>query len=208
MLVVNFATKQYHRPQQRLVKSLIGHKALIFTDYQPGWPTHQQSPYEFKLNAIEEAFKLDDVVMWADSSLWLVGDLGRIEHLIINDGYYLEEAGHWIGSWCNQFTRDYFNLTEDEARVPGGGFMFSAGFVGLTRKSELAMEFFRQWKAAAKAGCFVGSHADHRHDMTAGSIIAKRLGMKYQSGGSHVAYVGSGYSKPKDGVVFLLQGMP
>lgn len=207
MIVVNFATKDYYRPQQRLKNSLNGHKTLFFTDYQPGWPTHKESPYEFKICAIEEAFKHDDIVLWVDSSLWLVGDLSKIERLIINDGYYLEEAGHWVGSWTNMHTRNYFNLTCEEAQVPGGMFMFSAGFVGLNKNSKVAMDFFEQWKQAAKAGCFRGHWDDHRHDMSAGSIIAQRLGMTYQRGGSHVAYLGDGYSKPEDGVVFYIRGM-
>lgn len=208
MIITNFSTPQYFKPQERLVKSLNGHKTAIYRSYQEiGSPTHQQSPYEFKLAAIEKAWKQDDIVMWTDSSLWLVGDLSKIENLIKTDGYFFEEAGHWVGSWCNKFTRDYFNLTDEEAKVPGGMFMFSAGFVGLNKQSSIAVEFFRQWKESAKAGCFQGDWNDHRHDMTAGSIIAQRLNMTYQRGGSHVAYIGEGYKRPEPGVVFHIAGM-
>lgn len=208
MIVVNFSTPNYALGQKRLAASLNGYKKLMLDNYTViNSPTHQESPYEFKLWAIEKAFEFDPIVLWCDSSLWRVGDLSIIENIIKEDGYFLSEAGHWVGSWCNQHTRNYFKLTEEEAKVPGGLFMFSAGFVGLDKNSEIAMEFLKQWKASAKAGCFRGSHVDHRHDQTAGSIIAQRLGMKFQRGGAHMSYIGGGYSKPEPGSVFYLQGL-
>lgn len=85
--------------------------------------------------------------------------------------------------------------------------MFSAGLLGLDKNNPLAMEFFTQWKASAKAGCFKGNYETHRHDMTCASIIAQRLGMKYQRGGEHMSYIGSGYTEPEEGTVFYLQGL-
>jgi hypothetical protein len=142
-----------------------------------------------------------------DASMYLKGDISKIEKLIQDDGYFMEEAGHWVGSWCNQHTRRYFGLTADEAKIPGGLFMFSAGLVGLNKNSVVAMDFFSQWKNSSLAGCFRGEWTDHRHDMTCGSIIAQRLGMKYQRGGSHLSYVGPGYSQPEAGSVVYCQGM-
>lgn len=207
MIIVNFATQQYRNAQRRLMNSVQG-KGLFISDYPEGWPTHSESPYEFKIHAIEQAFELDDIVLWVDSSMYLKGDLSKIETIIKTDGYFMEEAGHWVGRWTNEHTRKYFNLTEEEAKQGTGGlFMFSAGLLGLNLKSELAMEFFYKWKASALAGCFAGSWENHRHDMTCGSIIAQRLGMKYQRGGSHLSYVGPGYSNPEQGSVFYCQGL-
>ncbi len=208
MIIVNFASKEYKQGQRRLMASLNGHPMLMFNEYEViGSPRHKDSPYEFKIHAIEKAFHLDDIILYCDASLWRVGDLSKIENIIKQDGYLMEEAGHWVGSWTNKFTRDYFNLTDEEAKVPGGFCMFSAGFIGLNKKSEIAMEFFRQWKESALAGCFRGEWSDHRHDMSAGSIIAQRLGMKYQRGGSNLAYIGPGYTQPVTGVTFHLQGL-
>lgn len=208
MVVVNFSTPNYARGQQRLKQSLKGHKSLMLDSYASiGSPTHQESPYQFKIHAIEAALGYDDIVLWVDSSMWLVGDLIVIEKLIIRDGYFMSEAGHWVGSWCNQHTRKYFNLTEQESKVPGGQFMFSAGLLGLDKTSNVAMEFFKQWKASALAGCFRGDWQNHRHDMTCGSIIAQRLGMHYQRGGQHMSYIGPGYSAPEPGTIFHLQGI-
>lgn len=204
MVIVNFATGHYIRGQQRLKNSLNGHKTLMFTDYDKiGSPTHSESPYQFKIHAIEKGFEIDNVVLWLDASMWRVGDISKIENIIKTDGYMMEEAGHYVDRWCNAHAREYFKLQPHEHNFT----MFSAGMLGLDKTSEVAMLFFKQWKESALAGCFRGDWADHRHDMTCGSIIAQRLGMKYQRGGSHLSYIGPGYSTPETGSVFYLQGI-
>jgi hypothetical protein len=208
VIIVNFATGHYLKGQQRLANSLNGYKKLMLTGYPTiNSPTHEQSPYEFKINSIESAWNHDPVVLWVDASMWRVGDLSKIEDLIIKDGYFMTESGHWTGQWTNQFTKNYFKTTDEEMKVPGGMFMFSAGLIGLNRDSTVAVEFLRQWKESAKAGCFKGDWKDHRHDMSCGSIIAQRLGMKYQRGGEFMSYIGPGYSQPEAGSVFYLQGI-
>ncbi len=207
MIVVNFATVEYVSRQRRLKRSLIGRSSLLFNQYnQIGSPKHQESPYEFKIHSIEKGFLQDDIVLWVDASMWLVGDLRKVENHIKTDGYFMEEAGAWVGHWTNEFTRDYFNLTEEELKVPGGMFMFSAGFLGLNKQNPIAMEWFRQWKDAALAGCFKGTWEDHRHDMTCGSIIAQRMGLKFHAGGKHLAYIGAEFPNPGPDVVFKLKG--
>lgn len=209
MIIVNFATPEYAKGQQRLKNSLNGHKFLMFNSYEAiGSPSHKVSPYEFKIHSIRNAMTFDPIVLWCDASLYRVGNLQIIEDLIKKDGYFMSEAGHYVGRWTNNHTRNYFQLTEQESVQGEGGLtMFSAGLLGLNRESEIAMKFLDQWEQSAKAGCFAGDWADHRHDMTSGSIIASRLGMKYQRGGQHMAYIGPGYSQPEKDVVFWLQGL-
>lgn len=208
MIVVNYSTDSYRKGQQRLANSMLSAfgsmecKLLMLDKLPTGSPTHKESPYEFKIHAIKEAFEQDDIVLWADASMWRVGDLSRIEDIIKRDGYFMEEAGHYVNDWCNDHTRRYFNLEKEN-----GYRMFSAGLCGFNLKSELAMEFLYRWEASAKAGCFRGDYSNHRHDMTCGSIIAQRLNMKYQTGGSHMAYVGPGYPAPNKDVVFYAQGI-
>lgn len=208
MIIVNFSTQEYKRGQQRLANSLNGHKKLMLDSYEAiDSPSHSVSPYEFKCHAIKAALELDPIVLWMDASMYRVGDMSKIENIIINQGWFFEEAGHWVGSWTNQFSRDYMKLTEEESKVPGGLFMFSAGLLGLNRNNETAMTFLEQWTQAAKAGCFRGDWKDHRHDMSIGSIIAQRLGMRYERGGSHLSYIGPGYSQPESGSVIYCQGV-
>ena len=202
MIIVNFSTRIYKLGQDRLSKSLNGYNQLMLDSYQViGSPTHQESPYEFKLHSIEKAFEIDPIVLYCDASMYAVGDLKKIETIITEDGFFGQEAGHYVDDWCNNHTRKYFNLTEK------GFTMFSAGLLGLNKNNETAMQFFNEWKASANAGCFKGDWSNHRHDMTCASIIAQRMGLKYQRGGSHMAYVGPGYGKPEAGVTILCQGI-
>jgi hypothetical protein len=182
MIIVNFATQQYRNAQRRLMNSVQG-QGLFISDYPPGWRTHQESPYEFKVNAI-------------------------IENIIKQDGFYGSEAGHYAGRWTNQFTRDYFKVTEQEMYQGLGGItLFSAGLLGIDFSSQIGKQFFEEWKQSGLAGCFSGSWENHRHEMTCASIIATRMGLKYQRGGEHLSYIGPGYSKPEAGSIFYLQGI-
>lgn len=205
MIVVNFATGHYLKGQQRLSKSLNGHKQLMLSDYTSiGSPSHSESPYQFKIHAIEKAFCFDPIVLWCDASLWRVGDLSKIENIILERGYFMEEAGHWVRDWCKPETKEWFGLTSEELETFN---MFSAGLLGLNFNNPDTQLWFAAWKTAATNGQFKGSYSNHRHDMTCGSIIAQRMGFKYERGGSHLSYVGPGYSQPEAETVFLLQGI-
>lgn len=205
MIIVNFATSHYLKGQQRLSKSLNGHKQLMLSDYTSiGSPTHSESPYQFKIHAIEKAMCFDPIVLWCDASLWRVGDLSKIENIILERGYFMEEAGHWVRDWCKPETKEWFGLTSEELETFN---MFSAGLLGLNFNNPDTQLWFAVWKTAATNGHFKGSYSNHRHDMTCGSIIAQRMGFKYERGGSHLSYVGPGYSQPEAGTIFLLQGI-
>lgn len=209
MIVVNFSTPNYTLGQKRLADSLNGYKKLMLSDYVSiGSPTHQESPYHFKLYSILAALKFDPVILWMDSSMYVKGDLKKIEKIIVENGFMGDEAGHYAGRWTNQFTRDYFKVTEQEMKQgPGGITLFSAGLLGLDFNNPKAQDFFSRLMAAGGAGCFKGSWEEHRHEMSCASIIATRLGFKYQRGGSHLSYIGPGYSQPEPDSVVHCQGL-
>lgn len=206
MIIVNFSTGSYKKGQKRLKESLNGHNYLMLDDYFAiGSPTHQDSPYEFKVHAIEAASKIDPIVLWMDSSMYLKGDLSKIENLILQDGYFMEECGHYVRTWCNDHCRKVmnYNWNRDEEDY----LMFSAGLLGLNFNDDKAKLWFEEWKRYASLGCFRGDWSNHRHDMTVGSILAQRLNFKYQRGGSHLSYIGPGYSTPEPSSVVYCQGI-
>jgi len=210
MIVVNYASKHYKRGQDRLFESIRDKNVSAFfrDELIEGCPTHQQSPYEFKVHFIKAASETDNIVLWMDASMWVVGDLSIIERHIQADGYFMTECGHYTGRWTNQFAKEYFAMTPEESREgPGGMTMFSAGLLGLDMNTDIAKEFMRQWEASARAGCFTGNYIDHRHDQSCASIIAQRLGMKYHRGGQYMSYIGPGYSAPEAGSIVYLQGV-
>lgn len=101
MIVVNFSTAQYSRGQQRLARSLGDRPKLMFSSYEAiGSPTHSESPYEFKIHAIEKGFEQDDIVLWVDSSMYLVGDL-----TIIENHRMLSAAAMWHPGFIETFDK-------------------------------------------------------------------------------------------------------
>lgn len=203
MIIVNFSTPEYYRGRDRLAKSLKPGSYLMFTDYKEiGSPTHKESPYEFKLWAIKKAMEFDSIILWCDASLYLVRDLSPIENIIKEEGFFGEESGHYCWDWSNDQCKSYHGLKKEEGLI-----MYSAGLTGINTNDPKAMDFFNQWMASAKAGCFKGDHHNHRHDMVNASIIAQRMGLKFQKGGTYLSYVGPGYGPPSPTSIFNLQGI-
>lgn len=212
--IVSFANKRgnYLLALERLEQSVVRHCGDVsFLGFRGeeslGAPPHLENPYAFKIYAIEEARKRGyEQILWLDSSVVFVKDPKPLFDWITKKGFLFEEAGHWAGSWCNDRTLEYFNLTREEAmKMP----MFSAGFTGLDFENPTAVEFFEKWKQSMLHGQFVGDWADHRHDMTCASIIANQMGLsrQFSAGGTFLAYVGSGYGKPKDSAICNLVGL-
>lgn len=210
--IVNFATKNYLGIQQRLIDTInqvSGSDFCLFT-FNPQTlpcPSHQSNPYAFKIYAIEKAREMGyDQVLWLDASVYAVKDIQPVWDWLDKHGVFFEEAGHWAGTWSPQRVLDYFGITKEEAMgIP----MFSGGYVGLDFRRSIAQEFFAEWKEAMLNGIFKGSWDETRHDMTCGAIIAYKHGLNsfYSSGGQFFAYVGNGFSEPKESAVFHLQGI-
>lgn len=213
--IVNYATDKYLEGQARLRKSLVE-----FMEYSPimygsyfnneqtlDCPSHEENPYAFKIYAIEKVKETGiQQIFWLDASVIAVKPIQPVFDYLTKHQIFMEEAGHWVGSWCNDYTLDYFKITREEAfKIP----MFAAGYVGFDFRTEVSNEFFAKWKESMLNGCFKGSHADHRHDMTCGSIIAYQMGLidRYSKGGTYFAYIGEVFGEPKETVCFYLKGV-
>lgn len=215
--IVNLVTSTtpHINAQRRLIESYRQHHAtencpaLVATigESQIGSPAHSINPYAFKIYAIQQAILSGyKQILWVDASIVFVRNSQPIFDWIEENGVFMEEAGHYVGTWCNDRTLEYFGISRAEAnQMP----MFSAGFTGIDITNPKGLEFFNKWRQSMLDGQFVGSWSDHRHDMTCGSIIANQMGLNntYSSGGNYFAYVGSGYSKPKETVICHLLGI-
>ena len=209
---------KYINGQKRLADSFWLHHpiescvdGIMFSSFQSesqlGSPSHKENPYAFKIYALEKMKDLGyDQVLWLDSSIVFVKHSKPIFDWIEDKGFFFEEAGHWAGSWCNERTLEYFGINREEAmKMP----MFSAGFTGLDFSKSKSVEFFQRWKQSMLDGQFLGDWSNHRHDMTCASIIANQMDMvkNYSSGGNFFAYIGGGYSQPKESVICHLKGL-
>ena len=209
-VIINFANTAgwYRDGQERLRESILKHAPHIdFMGYQTeqeiGSPKHAESPYAFKVYAFAETLKKGyKKIIYCDASMYMVASPDPLLKTLSERGYIMEEAGHWLGSWANEESLKYFNLTrEDAMKIP----MFSAGFLGLNFNKEICREFFARWKNSCEAGIFKGSWKDHRHDMTCATAISNKLQMQYIKGGTYLSYIGSGYGQPGHTSIFHLK---
>lgn len=171
-----------------------------------GAPKHMDNPYAFKIYAFDEAIKRGFTsVLWLDSSVVLRKDITPIFEEIEREGYIMQEAGCYVGEWCNDKTLEYFNLTREEAMkmVMYG----NAGLLGLNLHNYKSESFFEAWKTSMLDGCFIGDWSNHRHDMTCGSIIANRSGMNYHKGDELLQYSPPDAPLINDTIYFSAQGM-
>jgi hypothetical protein len=207
--VVNLSTPIYERGRNRLANSLNGNfDGTLFTytnEAEVGAEPHRDNPYSFKVYAIEKVRNLGYTkILWLDASCYAIKNIQPIFDWMDEKGIFMEEAGHWTGTWTNDATLGYFGISREQAM---GMSMFSAGFLGLNFENKISVDFFDKWKSSMLAGCFKGDWSNHRHDMTCGSIIACQMGLDkiYSKGGHYLAYIGEAYGKPQDSVLIYLE---
>ena len=95
----------FHIPEEETkIMPLIGEESV-------GSPYHQNNPYAFKLYAIEYARKMGyEKVLWLDASIIFVKHSKPIFDWIESKGFFFEEAGHLVGTWCNDRTLEYWHF--------------------------------------------------------------------------------------------------
>ena len=222
--IICFANSSYSKGAARLRETAEQHEfkgeLFIFTDEsQVPCPTHLENPYSFKTFIFERVKNLGyKKILWVDSSVYLIKNIDHIFELIDKDGYLMQEAGHYVGTWANDKCLNYFRIERDQAM---NMLMYgNAGLLGLNFENEIAIEFFNKWHQASKDGIFIGKWNNndktesederckgHRHDMTCGSIIANQLKMKYHSGQNILMYGAPEDEALNDTIVFKAQGI-
>jgi hypothetical protein len=171
-----------------------------------GAPKHSDNPYAFKLYAIK---KVRDMgyrqVLWLDASIVAAGDFMSVFAWMEEKGVFLEHSGWKAGQWTNDVALTKLKTTREEAwQMP----MFSAGFCGFNFDNTASVLLFEQWWKAMLDGCFRGSWDNHRHDMSAGSIIANKMNLldRYAECTQFFSYIGPGYT-PNPSSPFQLIGL-
>lgn len=180
--IINVAAGSwYGLGQRRLGLSLDRHgedaDRLFWTDtFPPGSPPHSANPYAFKPYAFTEAKRQGyESVLWFDASVQLCRPIDDIWDWITSDGYCFGNDGWFVGQWCNDAGLEMMGLSRDEAwSIP----LMDGKIIGLNLTHPKGINFLTMWKAYADLGVFQGSWEDHRHDITAGAVIAHRMGMK------------------------------
>ena len=194
--VVNVANGEWYAAgQARMVASLRAHgyrgETLLWRDaLPPGCPTHEITPYAFKVWAIQHARAQGfQRVAWLDSSIVAVNSLTPIANWLRTQPVFIHaQPATMVGNWASDDSIQWLRIEREQAMLIHS-LDASVLFFDFTRPS--ASRVFERWHAAALAGTpFRGSHRNdlgqvsadprvlgHRHDQTILSIIAWQEGL-------------------------------
>lgn len=206
--IVNVATGRYIALQERLVRSLAEvnyrHGLLAWRDgLPPGCPSHDQSPYAFKVYALREAQRRGyRSVLWLDAPCVAVAPPDPLFDRIEREGHLFVTEGEKIGNWASDACLEEYSLARDEAMsLP----LLIGTFIGLDlgkpRSREWLDALFRACEKGLFRGPYLSDHAPphllarkpekprgfvsadprcwgHRHDEAVGSCLAFRLGLR------------------------------
>jgi hypothetical protein len=207
--VVNVATDRFVRGQRRLESRL--HVPLVkWTDTFPmSSPSHQDIPYAFKAWALKGAADAGFMTMlWADACI-VPRDLTTLFERIERDGYWFSKNGWMNAEWTADSAYQHLGVTKEEnSKIDH---VVATAF-GVCLSHPLGCEFFLEYLRLAQTGAFCGpwwnknhpeyrrwSHSapcgdatvrGHRHDQTAASVIAWKLGFKLTQPPKVFAYEG------------------
>lgn len=195
--IINFVTNWswYPKGQQRLKKSFLdrgydGDFLLFIGEKSLGCPLHKKIPYAFKAHAFRKAQEKGyDVILWADASIYLQLDSSKVFDTIENVGYWLMRNGWSSGEWCADTALAPLGITREESFIYPH---IMASVMGFDLRHPECVKFLDEYYERANDGItFVGAWGNknkevsndprvlgHRHDQTAASIIAWRLGMR------------------------------
>lgn len=170
-------------------------------------PSNRCVPYAFKAYALREASEICDVLIWADACILPLRSLDPIWEKIERDGYWFSKSGYLNYQWtAEEAYTDLFpgyalsdaievnnKLDHVTATAFGINMMHPKGRAFLDEYFRLASEtraFCGPWQNSAAptvkgrntgrpaAHCGPPDVLGHRHDQTAASVIAWRLGME------------------------------
>lgn len=212
--IVSFANSNgnYIKGLARLAESLRNNfdgDLMAFTSEESiGAPKHKDNPYAFKVYAIQKAIDAGyKNILYLDASVFAIKNVQPVFDEIEREGFFAQEAGHVVGSWCNDETLSYFNLAREQANEM---LMYgNAGMLGLDINSEKGSYFFSSWKHCMSQGLFKGSWDNHRHDMSVGSILANLHGLAplFKKGNEWLQYAGLYDETANDTIIFKAQGV-
>jgi hypothetical protein len=161
--------------------------------YPENSPPHEESPWGFKPFCFQEAHRLGyQYILWLDASIRIKQPLEPLFELISKDGYLMFQESHSVGEYCKDEALETLKITREESfELP----CCRSGVLGLNLSDLKSGDFLQQWKEKATDGItFPGPKwsgvrgwpkvasqdprvKGHRHDQTAASVIALRLGM-------------------------------
>ena len=196
--IVNVSNGYYVIGQHRLIRAAAkmspGVPVVRWADRLPaGSPTHQECTYAFKGYAIEKALSMGhDVLLWCDASILPIRSMEPLWRLIESRGYWISNNGYMNDEWTALDRLPLLGVTAEENRRIKHVATTAFGFnVRHKIGADFAAEFIRLAKNGSFHGPWKGARGvQHRHDQTAASVIAHKLGMELTDPPKWFAYKG------------------
>ena len=220
--IINYADGGwYPRGAARLYESLTdrfnGEWISYDSNIAPECPVHQVVPYAFKFWMFQRAKDLGyKNVLWLDASFWAIKSLDDLFTEINDVGYVFQQSRHPLGVWCSDVALQKFHISRESSLKIN---MHGGGFIGLNFNNGKARVFLNEMIELSKDGMsFQGSWTNenqevstdkrvkgHRHDMSVGTMLAKRMNMVAVPEGKYWANFADHCKYPN--VCLLSQGM-
>ena len=193
--VINFASQRAWFPAgaERLRASLLAHGysgdfRFESVEKDIPSPSHEDAPYAFKPAMFVKAMRAGyDIVLWCDAAMFAVRPITPLLDHIAACGQLLFNNG-CVGEWSSDVALESFGVTREEAfKITE----ISGCCMGFDLRSPVTKAFINEWSEKSLDGkTFKGSWTNqdgsvssdprvkgHRHDQTAASIIAHKLGI-------------------------------
>lgn len=159
-----------------------GVNCRMYRDYPPGARPHGESPYGFKLYAIQDAVRQGfTTVVWADSACFIVKDPSRFFDLVRRYGVLFLGHGDRLGMYVNDRSLEVFGYHRDDIK---DNWMISGSLFGFDFTNPLAVGFFEDLVQYEKGGWFCedGQQSypgfqSHRHDEAIISLLLIQYGI-------------------------------
>lgn len=205
----------------RLERSLIfegfAGDMMFWKDYPEGCPEHGgEGQYNFKVHCFEQAFKQGfTVVLWADSSMWVVKNPMEIFDYINEHGLYFFKSGYSLAETATDNLCNYAGVQRNDLVEVSE---FATGLVGINIENPNGKEFFENWKKYMQDGMFAGNRNHDtndspdprfkfsRQDQSVASMVLHKMGIKTAGEDKDwIAYKNTPYNPDK--VIFFIGGI-
>lgn len=202
--IVTVATGDYVRGQSRILASThLCANLMAWAGHLPeGSPPHRLIPYAFKAYALSAAKSAGyRFVMWLDASILPLQSMEPIWNRIERDGYWIPaNVGYSNYRWTGLSAYADLGVTEDENKQIQH---VVSGAYGMDLHHPIGAKIFDEVFRLANTNAHVGpwwnvngeAHPapaveGHRHDQTALSVVAHRLGCELTRWPDPMAYKG------------------
>ncbi len=183
-------TPPYVEQQHRLKASIRNFypeaQIMAWTNtYPEGSKPHKESPYGFKVHAVNAALRQGyEKIIWCDSALVFQKPVEYWFGLTEKYGMIAAKDDNLLKNHCD----DYYPMQDDWNLIGGSHYVWDMA-------NRISRNVIQRWKEYEEAGMFKGKESKHRHDEAMGALAL------YLSGSEPVPYDICRYNNGPESIV-------